>query len=280
MVLKNSAIYKRIITAFIIIIKIYPLLKAVIIYTLLIEQGMFWKGNFPQECHFGQTHSWFLTSYCLTTSKKDIWHMWESWYIQTTVKTLFDSVSICYWLLLTMLSHTDIWHVWEICGIWTTVNTLFDSVSTCYWLLLGYALTCMQNFTGFAPQPDIRHGYHGYKSLYSSVHNTPLHVCACAWVSVHVCVHACMHVCMCVCVYLCVCQCVHACVRERERERLYGCVCQLGMCGGRYRCLCVCVCVDVSWKGGYECVCFCVQPFKTLNKWIMASNCQVLNVLL
>ena len=146
MVLKNSAIYKRIITAFIIIIKIYPLLKAVIIYTLLIEQGMFWKGNFPQECHFGQTHSWFLMSYCLTTSKKNIWHMWESWYIQTTVKTLFDSVSICYcyWLC----SHTQTFDTCEKSVAygrqWTPCLIVSVPATDCCWATLSHACKTSQ----------------------------------------------------------------------------------------------------------------------------------------
>ena len=246
-------------------------MKAVIIYTLPIEQGMFEKATSLKSATLARRIAGFSRLIALLPQKRTFGTCEKAdTYKQQWKPCLIVSVSAtdCCWA---MLSHIDIWHVWEICSKRTTVNTLFDGVSICYWLLLGYALTCMQNFTGFAPQPDIRHGYHGYKSLYSSVHNTPLHVRACVpecvseWVSECACVCACMRACMHACVCVCVCVCVYVymhvcvCVCERERKRLYGCVCQMGVCVGSGINVCVCVCVDVSWRGRGRGVNVCVS---------------------
>ena len=251
-------------------------MKAVIIYTLPIEQGMFEKATSLKSATLARRIAGFSRLIALLPQKRTFGTCEKAdTYKQQWKPCLIVSVSAtdCCWA---MLSHIDIWHVWEICSIRTTVNTLFDGVSICYWLLLGYALTCMQNFTGFAPQPDIRHGYHGYKSLYSSVHNTPLHVracvrecvsewvseCACVCACMRACMHACVCVCVCVCVYMCTCMCVCVCVRERER----GCmdVCVRWVCVWGVVSMFVCVSVWMSAGGGGGGVWMCVYLCPTI----------------
>ena len=75
--------------------------------------------------------------------------------------------------------------------------------------------------------------------------------------------------CMCVCVCVCVCVCI-----LHVHAHVHMCMC---MCVHANVCVCVCVCVCV-WRV-CACLCACVHVHVSLCVFVIASRCNVANVL-
>ena len=118
-------------------------------------------------------------------------------------------------------------------------------------------------------------GFMCYLSLVASTGRlakcTPAHVCACAFVGIHVCMCVCMylyvHTCVCMYVFMCayMCACIYLCVHTCVYVCMYVCI---HVC--MYVCFYVCVhvCVCASMHAHVHCVLFILCRFKSTKSYM------------